>query len=149
MKNNQECEIIRTGLMDFLERKRGKFPRLFFLSNEELIEIFGKGVELVETMIEGGSQGFVSNLFEGVDTLRFHEITYEVTNMLSKDGEELHLVKEVGTRNMTVDSWLKLFETSMTLTVKDALFLTFEQMGLQDAEEWVSEWPGQATFLAS
>ena len=58
--------------------------------------------------------------------LRFHEITYEVTHMLSKDGEELHLVKEVGTRNTTVDSWLKLFESSMVLTVKDALFLTFE-----------------------
>jgi dynein heavy chain len=126
MKNNQECENIRTGLMDFLEKKRGKFPRLFFLSNEELIEIFGKGLELVESMIEGGSQGFVTNLFEGVDTLRFHEITYEVTHMLSKDGEELHLVKEVGTRNTTVDSWLKLFESSMVLTVQDALFLTFE-----------------------
>jgi hypothetical protein len=37
----------------------------------------------------------------------------------------------------------------MTLTVKEALFLTFEQMGLLDPEEWVSEWPGQATFLAS
>jgi len=43
MKNNQDCDIIRTGLLDFLERRRGKFPRLFFLSNEELIDIFGKG----------------------------------------------------------------------------------------------------------
>jgi hypothetical protein len=43
MKNNQDCEIIRSGLTDYLEKKRGKFPRLFFLSNEELIDIFGKG----------------------------------------------------------------------------------------------------------
>jgi hypothetical protein len=43
MKCNGDCEHIRGGLMEFLERKRGKFPRLFFLSNEELIDIFGKG----------------------------------------------------------------------------------------------------------
>jgi len=55
MKNNQECEIIRNGLMDFLEKRRGKFPRLFFLSNEELIEIFGKGVELVESIVSEGA----------------------------------------------------------------------------------------------
>jgi len=41
VKNNQECEAIRAGLAGLLERKRGKFPRLFFLSNEELIDIFG------------------------------------------------------------------------------------------------------------
>jgi hypothetical protein len=35
--------MIRSGLGGFLERKRGKFPRLFFLSNEELVDIFGKG----------------------------------------------------------------------------------------------------------
>ena len=126
MKHRKKRTISSHFPKEFLESKRGKFPRLFFLSNEELIEIFGKGLELVESMIEGGSQGFVTNLFEGVDTLRFHEITYEVTHMLSKDGEELHLVKEVGTRNTTVDSWLKLFESSMVLTVKEALFLTFE-----------------------
>jgi hypothetical protein len=52
------------------------------------------------------------------------------------------LKQEVATRRSTVDGWLKQFEASMVLTVQEALFLTFEQMGLQDAEEWVSTWPG-------
>ena len=136
--------------MDFLERRRGKFPRLFFLSNEELIDIFGKGPELVESMIDGASQGFVTNLFEGVDVVRIHEITQEITHMHSKEGEEVHLVKEVMTRNTQgPDSWLKQLEASMVITMKDAVFLTFEQMGLQEVEQWISSWPGQATFLAS
>ena len=37
----------------------------------------------------------------------------------------------------------------MVKTVKDRLFLAFEQMGLQDVEEWVSSWPGQATYVSS
>ena len=68
VKNNQDCEVIRAGLMDFLEKKRGKFPRLFFLSNEELVDIFGKGTLLVESVLEGeSSTAFITNLFEGVD----------------------------------------------------------------------------------
>jgi dynein heavy chain len=127
MKNNQDCEIIRNGLMDFLERRRGKFPRLFFLSNEELIGVFGAGAELVPNILAGkASQAFVTNLFEGVDTLGFQETACDLECMRSKDGEELKLVKGVGTRGLPVDTWLKQFEASMVLTVKDALFLTFE-----------------------
>ena len=126
MKNNQDCDIIRNGLLDFLERRRGKFPRLFFLSNEELIDIFGKGSTLVESMIEGDTKGFITNLFEGVDEVRFVPITQDISHMISKDGEEVHLVKEVMTRNMNVDSWLKSFQNYMVMTIQDNLFLTFE-----------------------
>lgn len=144
-----ECEIIRNGLISFLERKRGKFPRLFFLSNEELVEIFGKGVLLIEEMLDGDNQGFISTLYEGIDTVRFHPVSFDLSHMRSKEGEEVHLVKEVGCRNSTVDMWLKQLETSMVKTVKDSIFLAFEQMGLQDVDEWVTSWPGQATFLSS
>jgi hypothetical protein len=107
MKNNIECEIIRNGLIAFLERKRGKFPRLFFLSNEELVDIFGKGVELIEEMIDGDNQGFISTLYEGIDIVKFHPVSFDLTHMRSKEGEEVHLVREVGCRHATVDMWLK------------------------------------------
>ena len=74
-KSNLDCEQIRSGLMEYLERKRGQFARLFFLSNEELIDIFGKGTDLVESMLEEGSKGFITNLFEGIDSVRFHELS--------------------------------------------------------------------------
>ena len=71
----ENSEQIRSGLMEYLERKRGQFARLFFLSNEELIDIFGKGTDLVESMLEEGSKGFITNLFEGIDSVRFHELS--------------------------------------------------------------------------
>jgi len=46
--------------------------------------------------------------------------------MISKEGEEVHLTKEVMTRNMNVDAWLKSFQNNMVMTMQDSLFLTFE-----------------------
>lgn len=98
-KSNADCEQIRSGLMEYLERKRGQFARLFFLSNEELIDIFGKGSDLVESMMEEGSQkGFISTIFEGIDQVRFHELSLDLSHIISKDGEVVHLVREVMTR---------------------------------------------------
>lgn len=62
--------------------------------------------------------------------------------MKSKDGEEVKLIKDVITRGGTVDSWLKNFEINMINTVKDSLFLSFEQMEIQDVEIWVQSWAG-------
>ena len=141
-RSNHECETIRQGLWVFLEQKRGKFPRLFFLSNEELIDIFGKGADLVDSMVSGESKGFIGNLFEGAEKVRFEQLSQEVTHMISKDGEEVQLVQHVPTKRLSVDAWLGDFERTMVLTVKDYFFKAFEHQGKQDFVEWVHSWPG-------
>ena len=70
-----------------MENRRGKFPRLYFLSNEELIEIFGRGHELVDSMARGEQKGFLSNIFDGVDKLIFDQASMKIIAMRSKEGE--------------------------------------------------------------
>lgn len=150
VKSNQECDAIRAGLAGLLERRRGKCPRLFFLSNEEVIELFGHGTDLAEALVEGeASAGFITSLFEGIEAVSFHEVTYAITAMHSKDGEEVPLAKEVVTRSLAVDSWLGGLEAAMVLTVKDYVWRAFAEMGTVAGEEWATAWPGQATFLCS
>lgn len=38
---NHKFEQIQKNLNQFLEAKRGQFPRFYFLSNEDLLEIIG------------------------------------------------------------------------------------------------------------
>jgi hypothetical protein len=125
--------------MALLERKRGKFPRLFFLPNEALIDIFGAGPELVEQIVEGEtSASFITRLFEGIESCTFHEVTNAITHINSKDGESVPLNREAVTRNMQVDTWLAGLATSMVWAVKDATFKAFAQMGTQELSEWHS-----------
>lgn len=141
---------MRSGLAGLLEKKRGQFPRLFFLSNEELVDIVGQGPGLVDSLISGeASTSFITNLFEGIDTLSFHDITCAITKIRSKEGEEVILVRDVSTRGVQADSWLRGLETSLALTVKDRAFHAFASMDIQELQEWVTEWPGQTTFLSS
>lgn len=72
----RDCEEIGRGLGDFLEFKREQFPRLYFLSNEEIVDIFG-----MEKLIEASKRSkdqppirtFITNLFEGVELIHFEQ----------------------------------------------------------------------------
>ena len=50
-KMNQDSDTVRAGLSVFMDQKRDAFPRLFFISNEELIDLFGRADQVIEQLI--------------------------------------------------------------------------------------------------
>lgn len=131
-------EMIHAGLKSYLENKREAFPRFYFLSNEELLEIVS------ETQDPTRVQRHLKKCFEGVNRLEFRE-NLDITGMQSAQGEEVELASVVSPsehKNL-VEAWLGAFEKTMRETILDQMGKAHVAHSQVPRSEWLTEWPAQ------
>ena len=137
-------EKIQAGLNQYLETKRLFFPRFFFLSNDELLEI------LSETKDPLRVQPHLKKCFEGVHNLEFAD-NLDIAAMRSKEGESINMVRTVNPNDAdgAVESWLKDVEAVMYDTILDQCCEAVKDFEQCDRNEWVLKWPGQVVLAVS
>jgi dynein heavy chain len=119
---NRKLEAIQKELNQLLKSKRAQFPRFFFLSNDDLLEIIGqsKNPEPVNKHIK--------KIFEGIQKIQFEsgardkpKGTYEISSVSSPEGEIVKLESNVKVDSQ-VDQWLKDLMDSMKATLKGIFY---------------------------
>lgn len=141
---NSLLEKINDGVTAYLEKKRLFFPRFFFLSNDEMLEI------LSETKDPLRVQPHLRKCFEAVNRLLFDD-KLEISAMFSEEGEKIDFLEIISTEEArgSVERWLVQVEEQMVAAIKDQCYRSWLDYKTSLRTDWVQMWPGQIILAIS
>uniref|UniRef100_A0A8I6AN36 Dynein axonemal heavy chain 14 n=1 Tax=Rattus norvegicus TaxID=10116 RepID=A0A8I6AN36_RAT len=142
---NGHLESIKKSLEEYLELKRMNFPRFYFLSNDELLDI------LANSRDPESVQPHLVKCFENVR----HVLLWKqgigppsVKMLISAEGEGLVLPKKIRVR-AAIEQWMVNVEKSMFDVLKKFITQGIEDWKFHTFSDWVMSHPGQVVLTVS
>jgi len=101
-----QLERCQKALNDFLEEKRGKFPRFYFLGDDDLLEILGQSQNAAVIQMH------LKKLFAGINKVEFNKDTTQILAMISSAEEVVPLREKIQVEEL-VENWLSVLSKVM------------------------------------
>ena len=113
----REVDLILIGcqkkLYSFMEESRNRFPRFYFLADDDLLLVLAGKVDITEA-------GLLKKLFNN-NLVKLNLVSKIIISVESPEGEVLMLSNKVSTDTESVESWLLQLETEIKMTLKKSL----------------------------
>eukprot|EP00760_Papus_ankaliazontas_P026353 PhM_4_TR3027/c0_g1_i1/m.46419/K10408/DNAH; dynein heavy chain, axonemal len=133
-KNNKQLERILNSLEKKLEEKRNAFPRFYFLSNDDLLDVLAQ-VKNPERV-----QCHLLKFFDNIKRLGFSGA--DITFMESQEGERVDFPKPVKAKN-EVEKWMILVEQRMVDTLRQRAQECYDDYFKKEKFDWIYDHPVQ------
>ena len=135
-----QCE---KALTDYLETKRLLFPRFYFLSSLDLLDILSNGNEPLMVAKH------LIKLFDSLAKISLadgdgNDEPTRANKMIAKDGEIVSLVEPVACVGQ-VEKWLDQLMSSMRGTLRNELKISIQEYDDTPREQWLFNYPAQVS----
>ncbi|CAM9277540.1 unnamed protein product [Ascophyllum nodosum] len=136
--HNAALDKIQKSLEEYLETKRAAFPRFYFLSNDELLEILSQAKD------PQAVQPHLRKCFDNLVGLAFGDEpgSIDIHSMVSPEGESVPLGKNLKARGY-VEDWLSQVEARMKTSLHGFMKAGLLDYDTKPRDEWVGCHPGQ------
>ena len=139
---NMNLENVEKGLNDYMEKKRGVFPRFYFISNAQFLEILSQTKDIKKV------KDNVNKIFEPIDSITLKDDMF-ITAIHSRFGEKLDFVENVTIHGQNVEIWMKKLEAQMFKAVHHYMGLSVDDYLQRKRKDWVKGHPGQIVMAVN
>jgi dynein heavy chain len=144
---NNLLQSIKKCLYCYLDTKRNFFPRLYFLSNEELLEMLGnsKDPKLVQVRLQKCFQNIAAlELVTAGSESRKH---IEAVGFHSADNESVQFLAPI-VLDGSVEVWLQALEFMIIKTLRKSVSSCVSNLKKMKREKWIKESTGMLVLLS-
>ncbi|KAK1122906.1 hypothetical protein K0M31_009351 [Melipona bicolor] len=143
----KELVLCEKALAEYLETKRLAFPRFYFVSSSDLLDILSNGNQ-PEVVAK-----HLTKLFDSMARLKFDDAAAasprRVLGMFAKDGEYVEFVNSEMSCEGAVEAWLNRLQQMMRITIRyyfSEAVVTYEE---KPREQWLFDYPAQVSLCGT
>ncbi|XP_065334425.1 dynein beta chain, ciliary-like [Cloeon dipterum] len=143
-----QLTLCEKALAEYLETKRLAFPRFYFVSSADLLDILSNGNHPLRVARH------LTKLFDSVAHLTFKDVTIITdvkdiaSGMIAKDGELVEFQSELECRG-PVEIWLGRLEKHMKSTIRQYLENAVTSYEDKPRDQWLFDYPAQVALCGS
>uniref|UniRef100_A0AAY4DSH0 Dynein, axonemal, heavy polypeptide 9 like n=1 Tax=Denticeps clupeoides TaxID=299321 RepID=A0AAY4DSH0_9TELE len=144
---HQRLSVCEKALAEYLETKRLMFPRFYFVSATDLLEIVSKGTQPKEVTRH------LLKLFDNLADLKFLEEEREygaiALGMYSREREYVPFSEPCICEGQVIHIWLNGLEAAMRCTVRNEIMEAVAAYEDKPRDQWLLDYPAQVALTGS
>jgi dynein heavy chain, axonemal len=138
-RHNVTLDQVQKQLNKYLETKRRVFPRFYFLSDDELLQILANSQDIQKV------QPHLKKCFDNIYALDFgpEPKSIDIYAMESQEGEKVSFAGKLLKARGNVEDWLSNVQAAMVEILTKSMVIGKEDLETTERKAWVLKHPGQ------